>query len=130
MKKRNTVQKTLIFDTVVQMHNHPTADEVYDEIHMVHPSISRTTVYRNLNSLVEDQMLTKVLVQDSADRFDHNIEDHHHLKCISCKSVVDIELSSVNSIYDEIEVKSGFKVNKCGIVFIGKCPKCHTTLKN
>ena len=46
--KRNTPQKGIILDTLCRMRSHPTAGELYEEIHRLYPSISRSTVYRAL----------------------------------------------------------------------------------
>ena len=71
MAKRNTIQRQLVIAAVRFLADHPTAEEVYDRITMEYPDISKGTVYRNLNSLVESGLLGKVSVPSGADRFDH-----------------------------------------------------------
>jgi len=44
---RNTPQKALILEAVMRSSFHPTAQDVYDEVVKVCPSISLKTVYRN-----------------------------------------------------------------------------------
>ena len=70
MTKRNTIQRQLVIAAVRFLADHPTAEEVYDRITMEYPDISKGTVYRNLNSLVESGLLGKVSVPSGADRFD------------------------------------------------------------
>lgn len=53
-EKRNTIQKEIIHQTLCGMHNHPTAAMVYDQVHLGHPTISRSTVYRVLGQLAEE----------------------------------------------------------------------------
>ena len=48
---RNTIQCTLVLETVNKLPGHVTADEIYEAIAKEHPTISRATVYRNLNRL-------------------------------------------------------------------------------
>ena len=62
MAKRNTIQRQLVIAAVRFLADHPTAEEVYDRITMEYPDISKGTVYRNLNSLVESGLLSKVSV--------------------------------------------------------------------
>ena len=62
MAKRNTIQRQLVIAAVRFLADHPTAEEVYDRITMEYPDISKGTVYRNLNSLVESGLLGKVSV--------------------------------------------------------------------
>ena len=51
MQTRNTIQRQIVLQAVNQMHNHPTADAIYAVIAAQHPTISKATVYRNLNQL-------------------------------------------------------------------------------
>ena len=71
--KRNTVQCTLVLNAVNELKNHPTADEVYNLIAKEHPSVSRATVYRNLNKLTEEGQLSRRVIPGGADRFDHRV---------------------------------------------------------
>ena len=49
---RNTLQKEIIHQTLCEMRCHPTAAMVYDRIHQRHPTISRSTVFRDRKSVV------------------------------------------------------------------------------
>ena len=51
MQTRNTIQRQIVLQAVNQLHNHPTADAIYAFIAAQHPTISKATVYRNLNQL-------------------------------------------------------------------------------
>lgn len=44
MQIRNTIQKELVLNAVIKMHRHVTAEEVYDNIKVEHPSIGKVTV--------------------------------------------------------------------------------------
>ena len=52
MVRRNTIQCSLVFEAVNTLKCHATADEIYDAIVKQNPTISRATVYRNLNRLL------------------------------------------------------------------------------
>ena len=43
MEKRNTIQKQLVLEAVAQLHNHPTAEQVYAQVVKAHPTISKAT---------------------------------------------------------------------------------------
>lgn len=124
MVVRNTVQRQIVLDTVRYLKNHPTADEIYTEIHSGHPKISRGTVYRNLNFLADTGELLKVAMPDSADRFDHNTYKHYHVKCTCCGTVLDVKTDSFDGINTEIEQKTGFILDSHEIIFRGVCPDC------
>ena len=71
MAARNTVQKAIIRDALVGLANHPTADQVYEAVHVTHPSISRATVFRALSKLSDEGVVLRVRINNGADHFDH-----------------------------------------------------------
>ena len=73
MQTRNTIQRQIVLQVVNQMHNHPTADAIYAVIAAQHPTISKATVYRNLNQLAAQGEILRVPVPTGADHFDFNI---------------------------------------------------------
>ncbi len=119
--KRNTVQKTLILDTVRSMCCHPTADEVYAVVAEKHPGIGYATVYRVLKSLSEEGLIRRVAVANAPDRFDLTTEPHAHCRCNSCGRVYDFELSCALPRKDE----NGFVPHEVSIMVSGLCRECN-----
>ena len=78
--------------TVQQLCDHPTAEEIYDKAAQECPNLSLGTVYRNLNSLVEAGRVRRVSIPGKADRFDHTLPWHSHLYCTVCGGVTDAEV--------------------------------------
>mgnify|MGYP003289917712 CR=1 FL=1 len=58
--RRNTIQKDLVRNAVYEMRRHVTANEVYEFVKEVYPTIGKGTVYRNLDILVEEGALSAV----------------------------------------------------------------------
>lgn len=124
MIQRNTIQKTLILNTVNDMRSHVTADEVYDEVVKAHPSISKGTVYRNLNQLVQNGEIKKIEVPSGADRFDYRCFEHYHVKCLKCGGIFDVEMDAVKNLERNIKDAQGFEFSGYDIMFKGICPTC------
>ena len=122
--KRNTVQRTLVLETVRSLHNHPTAEEIYDNVLEMCPNISRGTVYRNLNGLADDGEILRVQVANAPDRYDFTVYPHAHFRCKYCGSVYDFRLPE-SSIPEELN--EGFNVEDYQLVFCGSCPDCKKT---
>ena len=122
--KRNTIQRTLVLDTVKKLKNHATADEIYDEIVRTHSSVSRGTVYRNLNQLVESGDIGKIKVPNAADCFDHIASKHYHTKCSICGKVLDVEMEYIKDLEKSIKNSSNFEFSGHDIMFRGICSKC------
>ena len=116
---RNTIQKSLIRNAVIAL-DHPTAEDVYQALHNDNPSISRATVYRNLNTMEQNGELRRVIVPDGADIFDKTTMQHYHVKCTSCGSVADIEFNFPPTF----STVSDYEITGHELVFLGTCPKC------
>ncbi len=134
-QKRNTIQRKLVLDAVLSMHDHPTAEDVYQKIVQTHKSISRGTVYRNLNLLVEEGKISKVSLYDGADRFDYRLGKHNHIKCSECAQIFDApavsnaELDEIVRLNKELAQTAEFEILGYEIVFNGICPSCRKASK-
>lgn len=124
MLTRNTIQRTLVYETVCKLHNHATAEEVYAEVSREHPGVSRGTVYRNLNCLAEDGKIRKIDIPCGADRFDDRCDNHYHVKCEKCGKVFDVDMDYIADINTKIKDAHGFEYTGYDIVFKGICPDC------
>lgn len=125
MNMRNTVQRSLVIEAVKELRCHATADEVYNTIAKKHPSISRGTVYRNLNRLCELGEIHKVEIPGGADRYDHLSYDHYHVRCVKCGRVYDVEMDFIADLDKNIKDTKGFRFTGHDIIFKGICPECN-----
>ena len=124
MTHRNTIQRELVLETVQKLRNHATADEIYAALTKEYPSISRGTVYRNLNRLAETDKIRKISIPGSADRFDHRCVEHYHVRCMECDRVFDVDMDCFPEIENNIRDTHGFLFTGVDIIFSGVCPKC------
>ncbi len=88
---RVTPQRVAVFQTVWELNNHPTAEDIIRNIRKSHPSISVGTVYKVLDTLVASQLLEKVKTDKGTMRYDPILSDHHHLYCKVTDRIVDYE---------------------------------------
>lgn len=102
-----TKQKKLVLDIIENSHKHPTAEEVFFEARQQMPNIALGTVYRNLNSLVDEGFVRRITLSGTPDRFDKKKCDHDHLVCQKCGKLKDVFL---NGIADEIKINSGNEI--------------------
>lgn len=124
MIRRNTIQRAIVLEAVNKLKCHATADEVYNEIIMEHPSISKATVYRNLNLLSDMGEIRRLETPGSADRFDHITGNHCHVKCTVCGRVYDVDMEYVSGLESGIRDTHGFDFAGYDIIFHGVCPEC------
>lgn len=129
MMRRNTLQRSVILESVIKLHDHATADEVYKDIMKLHPSISKATVYRNLEQLSADGAIRRVETPGGADHYDDRLDDHYHIICDKCGRVFDIELDKVMDLREKVINSHGFRITGCNIIFSGICPECMASSK-
>ena len=122
--ERNTIQRSLTLKAVKKLKNHPTVEEIYEEVAKKHPTISKGTVYRNLRELAENGDLYDVEVPGGASHFDHNCHEHYHARCIKCGKVIDVDLPYMYDLIDRIGDKQNFKFTGYDLVFKGVCEQC------
>ena len=120
-----TVQRRTVFEELAGRRDHPTADQVYEAVHRRLPSLSRTTVYRVLETLVETGFARKVHHPDAVVRFDPTTERHHHLVCESCGSLVDLDDAVVPRLSLPEAKGTGFEIRDYSVSFKGLCQSCH-----
>ena len=119
---RYSKQRELVMQTVENLCDHPTAEEIYDTAAKECPGLSLGTVYRNLNSLVEAGRVRRVSIPGQADRFDHTLAWHSHLYCTVCGGVTDAEVDE-KQVTKLVRGQKG-RVQDCAVVFIGVCESC------
>ncbi len=120
---RNTKQKQLILETLKKNKNHPTIMELYDEIKSIDPSVGQATVYRNVNKLIEEGKIKKVIT-DNGFCFDCDCNTHYHLECSKCGRIVDIFDDKYIKMIRRIEAEYSVKIEDSNILFKGICQKC------
>ncbi|UCG53235.1 MAG: transcriptional repressor [Candidatus Latescibacterota bacterium] len=119
-----TVQRRAILETVLEFDNHPTAEQVHDAVTTRFPGISRTTVYRTLETLVQMGLITKACHPGSVVRYDRRIEVHHHLVCQRCEEVVDISDERLDALPVPDTSSLGFEVFDFRVQLRGICRRC------
>lgn len=123
MERRNTRQRQLVLEAVRSRCDHPTAEQIYQDVATKEPKVSRGTVYRNLSVLAQTGELVEVETP-SASRFDLRQDRHHHLVCSSCGAVADAPVAYQEQLDTQAAAGSGFTVTGHHTIFQGLCPAC------
>ena len=122
----NSKQRNLILSIINESNDHPTANEIYEISKKTIPNISLGTVYRNLNLLVEHEMIKTVKTNDNMERYDKIFNKHNHFICNKCNKVYDI--------FEENENKkqsiNGHTILDIDITYSGICENCIKSLEN
>jgi Fur family peroxide stress response transcriptional regulator len=126
LMKRNlkaTPQRVVIYEALVNMNNHPTAEMIYEHIHSNNPSISLATVYKTLDTFVDSKLADKVLSDHGVTRYDGYTDTHNHLYCTNTEELIDYEdeeLVKMLEQYFESKRISNFKIHDIRLQVLGE----------
>lgn len=124
--QRMTDQRRVILDELRGTKSHPTADELYRTVRKRLPRISLGTVYRNLDILTRAGLISKLDFGAGQSRYDADLSDHYHLRCVDCNRIVDV-MGLPRLEYDyNILSQSEFEVIGHSLEFLGICPECRS----
>jgi Fur family peroxide stress response transcriptional regulator len=122
-KLKVTPQRIAVFDAVINLKNHPTAENITEYIKSNHPNISTGTVYKTLETLVKCGIIKKVKTDSDIMRYDAIIEKHHHLYCSESDRIEDFYDNELNDILDNYLKKKkipNFKIEDIKLQIVGK----------
>ena len=120
---RNTKQKQLILEVIKKEKNHPTISDLYEEVKEVDPSVGQATVYRNVNKLLDEGKIKRIIT-DSGIRYDCDCNNHYHLECSKCGKIMDIYDDKYMKLIRRMEEEYSVKIEDCTVLFKGICDKC------
>ena len=120
---RTTKQRTVILKKLRETAIHPTADEIYSMTRENLPRISLGTVYRNLELLTRQGEIHCLENGGFQKRFDGNMTPHHHVRCVQCGRIGDVEVSMSEPDISQASAH-GFTITGAEITFEGICDRC------
>ena len=119
-----TTQRRAIYEVLAERTDHPTADQIWEVARERLPELSRTTVYRVLDTFVKLGVASKTPNVGAAVRFDPRTERHHHAVCRECDRVVDVESTTLDRIRIPATDDIGFEVDDYSVHIRGLCVAC------
>ncbi len=127
--KKYSKQRQLIYNSLKNRTDHPTAEQLYEDLKLEMPRIGIATVYRNLIELCESGEVIKLKSLNGPDRYDGNNKPHIHFECNKCNTLYDIflnenDLRNMDNTINKISSLISAKPEKTFLTITGKCGKC------
>ena len=122
-----TPQRLAILDAIYKVGGHPTADNIIEHIRKSNPNIASGTVYKVLDTLIENNLVKRVTTDRDVMRYDGIMEKHHHLYCIECDIIedyIDEELNTLLKNYFKKKEIEGFHIKDFMLQIKGTFDKC------
>ncbi len=119
-----TPQRLAVYEVLLKSTNHPTVEDIYEEVKKRYPYVSLATVYRTLETLERIGLVKRVCFWGNSARYDANLSEHHHLICERCGRIEDVNIGEVIELPQEFH---GFRTNGYSINIYGLCPDCQSS---
>jgi Fur family ferric uptake transcriptional regulator len=126
-----TAERLAVFDELFARHEHLEADELLVRLRAHHKKISRATIYRTLDLLVDSGIVGRVRIREEGYRYERmRAGDHHdHLICNECGRVIEFREPRIESLQDEICERYGFVLLSHSHQLRGICRQCRPRVK-
>lgn len=121
-----TPQRLAVYEALAEELWHPNAEMLYNKLQPRFPAMSFATVYKTVEILNDIHVIRILNTGEDSYRYDANLSDHHHLRCLKCGSVTDAYggEDAARQVLEEVSVKSGYEIKAHRFYFYGVCPKC------
>ena len=118
-----TAQRVAVYRAVQRL-PHAIADEISQAVKQELGTISRQAVYDALNVMAEYGILRRIQPAGSAARYEHRVDNHHHLACRACGSVIDIDCAVGKAPCLTAKEDHGYQIDEAEVIYWGICPDC------
>jgi Fur family ferric uptake transcriptional regulator len=122
-----TAQREAILKTLYDHPGHFTPEDLYLLVKEECPQLNTgiTTVYRTLNLLEENKLVTSLSFGIQGKKFELGNKSHHdHIICEKCGAIVEFEDPDIENLQQKIATKLGFKLTSHLLQLYGICKKC------
>jgi len=122
---RLTPQRLMIVSAIENSNAHISAEEIYAQVVAKYPHVNISTVYRTLELLKQLGLVTETSFGEGRLRY-HPVRDghHHHLVCIECGTVINLEESLLSSLEGTLLREYKFGADLRHLAIFGRCAKC------
>lgn len=125
-----TPQRRIILQILSESDKCLSADELVERIRSIEPNVSQATVYRNLNLLVDQEIVTKILVADTPARYTIFRGHRHFMVCLSCGAALSMNTCPLTKELRSFIEQEGFEITGHHFQVLGYCENCRAGKNN
>ncbi|MEZ7890725.1 MAG: transcriptional repressor [Candidatus Wallbacteria bacterium] len=129
-----TNQRKIIIEVLLKNHGrHLSLEQILSEAKKNNPKISLATVFRNINFLEKENLLTKMKLDDNKSYYElcldfkgskHTSTHHDHLICESCGIIIEFYNDEIEKLQKKIALDFNFKISRHKMELYGICGNC------
>ncbi len=122
-KNRITPERFEVMDATIDYEGHFGADDLYILMKNNHSRVSRATVYKTLELLVQCELLSKRNFGENITRYESNYkrQSHDHLICVDCGRIVEFVDAHIKKLPQQISDKLGFNFESYSFNIFARC---------
>lgn len=121
----NTKQKELILSIIKKKKHEFRVKDLYNDLNK---EIGLTTIYRQIDKLVNEGRINKNINKDNITYYQYleecNKKNHFYLKCDKCGNMTHIDCDCIEQLSNHIVKEHQFNLNKDCIIINGICKRC------
>jgi Fur family ferric uptake transcriptional regulator len=123
---KNTPERLTVLDEILRCNKHFDPDTLFIRLKKRNKKISRATIYRTLDLLVDSGLLKKLNFssQTSCYEFNMNVRTHDHFVCLNCGKIIEIYDDALHDIHRRMSSKYKIRITNYIHQIYGKCPDC------
>ena len=118
-----TAQRLAVYQAVHDA-PHALADDICQMVRSELGVISRQAVYDALNAMSENGIIRRIQPAGSAARYEHRVDNHHHLICRECSVLIDIDCAVGKAPCLQAKDDHGYEIDEAEVTYWGTCPSC------
>jgi len=125
--KRCTGPRRILVDHIFSNHEHFDAETLIAQLPGKNDKgyVSRATVFRTLNELVEAGLLSKLdLASRTVFEHDYGYPQHDHLHCTKCDQLIEFQSEELKRLREQVAQQHKFRVTGHRLIISGICEKC------
>lgn len=121
-----TPQRLAICKLIFSSKDHPSAEQIYQEVKKTYPTISLATVYITLDLLKKLDLVQELGFSDRSSRYDPNNSPHVNVICPKCGKIYDYEARNVKELWAKIVAEIGVTPLQQRVDVYALCDNCKT----
>ena len=123
---KNTRRRAAILGILERQPQPVAAEQIFMELSRLDIPTSLSTVYRELDSLENKDLVVKVKIDEGNKAlYEYNRMVHkHYLICLGCKKMIPLDICPLKPFEEKVEEQTHFVITDHRLDLYGYCPEC------
>jgi Fur family ferric uptake transcriptional regulator len=119
-----TAARLAVIQVLEESNDHLCHNQILTEGQKIYPKLSRATVYRTMDILVELKLVRPLYLNEPTQRFVSALGGHHHLVCTRCSQTIEFHECVTGPLAQRLAEQYGFRIHSHLLEFQGVCAGC------